>query len=183
MDSSDTQQPLFTGAENNNQALVAKDSSNLKIAYIPSRYDEQAVIDHALQILEARLKRPEVYLRSPGDIKNYARLKIGDRDREVFGVFWLDSNLGVIGFDEMFQGTLTQTSVYPKEIVISALKNRANSVIFTHNHPSGGCLPSRADEQLTSSLKTVLSLVDVRVLDHIIVSAHDSYSMAEKGLL
>jgi DNA repair protein RadC len=83
----------------------------------------------------------------------------------------------------MFPGTLTQTSVYPREIVRAALAHGAAAVVLAHNHPSGLAQPSRADEMLTQTLKTTLALIDVRVLDHVIVAPHEVLSMAERGLL
>ena len=104
-------------------------------------------------------------------------------DHEVFSVLFLDAQHRVIEFSEMFRGTLTQTSVYPREVVKEALRLNAAALIFTHNHPSGSLVPSRADEALTQTLKSALSLVDVKVLDHIITSNSGALSMAEKGLI
>ena len=101
----------------------------------------------------------------------------------VFGVIFLDAHCSMIEFRRMFNGTLTQTSVYPREVVKAVLEVNASAVILTHNHPSGIVEPSRADEMLTRTLKDALSLVDVRVLDHIVVSAAGTFSLAEKGLL
>ena len=103
--------------------------------------------------------------------------------REVFGVLFLDSQNAALEYREMFFGTLNQTSVYPREVVRIALELGAASVILTHNHPSGTVEPSRADIHLTNTLKSALSLVDVRVLDHIIIGGASNLSMAEKGLL
>ena len=103
--------------------------------------------------------------------------------QEVFGVLFLDSQNKVLQYREMFFGTLTQTSVYPREVARIALELGAASVILTHNHPSGSVEPSRADIHLTNTLKSALALVDVRVLDHIIIGGVDSLSMAEKGLM
>jgi DNA repair protein RadC len=101
----------------------------------------------------------------------------------VFVCLWLDAQHRVIAFQEPFRGTLTQTSVYPREIVKAALAANAAAVIFAHNHPSGAAQPSQADELLTRNLKEALALVDVKVLDHFIVAGAHSLSFAERGLL
>ena len=113
-----------------------------------------------------------------------ARAPCADAYRdEVFGVLFLNVQHGVIKFEEMFRGTLTQTAVYPREVVKSALAHNAGAVILAHNHPSGMCEPSRADEVLTSSLKSALAMVDCKVLDHIIVAGVSALSFAERGLI
>jgi DNA repair protein RadC len=101
----------------------------------------------------------------------------------VFAVVFLDVQNRLLAMEEMFQGTLTQTSVYPREVVVRALHHAAAAVVLAHNHPSGTVQPSRADEMLTQTLKSALALVDVRVLDHIIVAPGQALSMAEKGLV
>ena len=98
-------------------------------------------------------------------------------------MLFLDHQHRLLVLEEMFRGTLTQTSVYPREVVLRALYHHSASVVLAHNHPSGSVQPSRADEALTQTLKSALALVDVRVIDHVIVSASDSLSMAEKGIL
>jgi DNA repair protein RadC len=122
-------------------------------------------------------------LTSPGAVRDYLRLAIGARQQEVFVCIWLDAQHRVIRFDEPFRGTLTQTSVYPREIVKSALEVNAAAVIFAHNHPSGAAQPSQADELLTRSLKEALALVDIKVLDHFIVAGNQAISFAERGLV
>ena len=102
-------------------------------------------------------------------------------EHEVFGVLFLDAQGRVITYEEMFKGTLAQTSVYPREVVLRALHHQAAAVVLAHNHPSGTVQPSRADETLTQTLKTALALVDVRVLDHFIVANPHVYSFAEHG--
>jgi DNA repair protein RadC len=102
---------------------------------------------------------------------------------EHFGVLYLDNQNRLIAFEYHFTGTLTQASVYPREIVRAALAHHAAAVVLCHNHPSGAVIPSRADEALTQTLKAALSLVDVRVLDHVIVAPGASFSMAERGLI
>ena len=144
---------------------------------------KKRTIEAALFLLEQDMVKPESFIINPSDIKNYARLKLGGLPYEVFGVFFLDQCLGVIAYEAMFRGTLSQTSVYPREVVIRALQLNASAVVFTHNHPSGNAMPSHADECLTQTLKHALKLVDVRVLDHIIVTGQSTVSFAETGLL
>jgi DNA repair protein RadC len=104
-------------------------------------------------------------------------------DHEVFAVMYLDAHNRLIDYERLFRGTLTQTSVYPREVVKSCLERRAASVVLHHNHPSGRCEPSRSDEVLTQTLRAALALVDVRVLDHVITSDEGALSMEERGLV
>jgi DNA repair protein RadC len=122
-------------------------------------------------------------LSSPRAVRDYLRLALAGREQEVFMVLLLDAQHRVIAAEELFRGTLTQTSVYPREVVKCALKHNAAAVIFAHNHPSGVAEPSHADEILTRSLKTALALVDIQVLDHFIVAGTRTMSFAERGLL
>ena len=122
-------------------------------------------------------------LTSPGAVRDYLRLALGTRQHEVFVCIWLDAQHRVIACQEAFRGTLTQTSVYPREIVKSALAANAAAVIFAHNHPSGAAQPSQADELLTRNLREALALVEVKVLDHFIVAGAQAISVAERGLL
>lgn len=122
-------------------------------------------------------------LTSPGAVRDFLRLSLGGREHEVFLCLWLDAQHRVLRSDEAFRGTLTQTSVYPREIVKQALALNAAAVIFAHNHPSGVAQPSQADELLTRSLKEALALVEVKVLDHFIIAGHQTLSFAERGLL
>ncbi len=122
-------------------------------------------------------------LSSPTAVRDYLRLLLHDREHEVFAAVFLDAQHRVLAAEELFRGTLTQTSVYPREIVKSALRHNAAAVIFAHNHPSGVAEPSRADEMLTTALKQALALVDVKVLDHFIVAGGSVISFAERGLL
>jgi DNA repair protein RadC len=122
-------------------------------------------------------------LASPGAVRDYLRLAIAAREHEVFVCLWLDAQHRVVAIEELFRGTLTQTSVYPREIVKSALRANAAAVIFAHNHPSGVAQPSQADELLTRNLKEALALVEVKVLDHFIVAGNQAISFAERGLL
>ncbi|OGA98136.1 MAG: hypothetical protein A3E79_11820 [Burkholderiales bacterium RIFCSPHIGHO2_12_FULL_61_11] len=147
-----------------------------------TREDDQIILS-ALNILTRRMKKKGPHFSNPEPIKQFLMLKTGGLEHEVFSVLFLDSGNNFIALEEIFRGTLNQCSVYPREIAKLALKHGAAAVVLSHNHPSGECTPSRADESLTNVLKTALALVDVRVLDHIIVSANETLSMAERGLM
>jgi DNA repair protein RadC len=141
-----------------------------------------AVRELSARILAGELKAG-ANLNSPQAVRDYLRLLLMNREREVFLVIFLDAQHRVKASEELFAGTLTQTSVYPREVVKRSLAHNAAAVIFAHNHPSGVAQPSRADELLTMSLKRALELVDVRVLDHFIVAGTSILSFAERGLL
>ena len=132
--------------------------------------------------LHEEIKR-ECVLSSPLAVRDYLRLHFAGREYESFVALWLDAQNRLIAAEELFRGTLTQTSVYPREVVKAALRHNAGAVILAHNHPSGMAEPSRADELLTTNLKQALALVDVRVLDHFIVAGAATISFAERGLL
>ncbi|GAB4088517.1 hypothetical protein GCM10028785_11860 [Hydrogenophaga soli] len=144
---------------------------------------EQAVVNAALAILGQRLRTRGPLFECPQSVRNYLALALGDRPHEVFAVLFLDSQHRLLAFEEMFRGTVTQTSVYPREVVIRALHHGASAVVLAHNHPSGSLQPSAADRQLTLTLKNALALVEVKVLDHFVVSAGGSTSLAELGLV
>jgi DNA repair protein RadC len=122
-------------------------------------------------------------LTAPSRVREYLQLTLAFRDREVFYGIFLDAQNRVIASEELFRGTLSQTSVYPREVVRRALALNAAAVIFAHNHPSGVAEPSHADEMLTRCLKSALALVDVAVLDHFVVAGACTLSFAERGLL
>ncbi|WP_244899907.1 JAB domain-containing protein [Rhodoferax fermentans] len=143
---------------------------------------ERGVIDEAVSIIERCIKSSPAF-DTPDAVKEYLQLQLGAEPHEIFGVLFLDVQNRFIAFDRMFPGTLTQTSVYPREVVLAALAHKASGVVLTHNHPSGNVMPSRADEMLTRTLKTTLALIDVRVLDHIIVAPGEALSMAERGMM
>ena len=148
-----------------------------------AQQDDDSIIARALAILAARIKGGPL-MGSPREVREFMTVQAAKHDgREVFSVLFLDAQNRAIEFRELFYGTLTQTSVYPREVMRAALGLNAAAIILTHNHPSGSTQPSRADEQLTSTLKTALALVDVRVLDHIITAGGSSLSMAEIGLI
>ena len=143
----------------------------------------QAVMELARRALAEQMRERDLF-DSPRAVRDWLRLKIGSLPHEVFMVLLLDARNSLIEAVELFRGTLTQTSVYPREVVKLALAHNAGAVIFAHNHPSGAREPSTADETLTRSLRHALDLIDVRVLDHFIVTAHaDPVSFAERGLL
>lgn len=157
-------------------------SENVKGVGSAKRAQFAAAIELARRSLveEARTRSA---LTSPGAVRDYLRLALGTRQHEVFVCVWLDAQHRVIACQEAFRGTLTQTSVYPREIVKSALAANAAAVIFAHNHPSGAAQPSQADELLTRNLREALALVEVKVLDHFIVAGAQAISFAERGLL
>jgi DNA repair protein RadC len=141
------------------------------------------VIRWALEILQQRLRVAGTTLSSPEAVRDYLRLLLADRAHEVFVCIFLDSQHRVMDCEELFRGTLAQTSVYPREVVKEALARNSAAVIFAHNHPSGVAEPSRADELLTQSLKQALALVDIRTLDHFVVAGPQVVSFAERGLI
>ena len=140
------------------------------------------VLSAARQVIGRRVRRGTC-LTSPQVVRDYLRTKLAELPHEVFVTLLLDSQNRLVQYLELFRGTLTQTSVYPREVVKAALAHNAASMILAHNHPSGVAEPSRADELLTQSLKHALALIDVRVLDHFIVAGAETVSFAERGLL
>ncbi|MGX5661801.1 RadC family protein [Diaphorobacter nitroreducens] len=146
------------------------------------RAELMAVLELARRAMAQQLREREVF-DSPQAVQHYLQLHLAGRTHEVFAVLFLDSGNRLIAMEELFRGTLTQTSVYPREVVLRALHHHAAAVVLAHNHPSGSVQPSRADEALTQTLKAALALVDVRVLDHVIVAPGAALSMAEQGLV
>ena len=141
-----------------------------------------AVLELARRALAQQLKEREVF-DSADAVKHYLQLHLARKPHEVFAVLFLDAQNKLIAMEELFRGTLTQTSVYPREVVLKALHHHAAACVLAHNHPSGTVQPSRADEALTQTLKAALALIDVRVLDHVIVAPGAALSMAEHGLM
>ena len=149
-----------------------------------------ALLEHKLSVarelllrgLQAQMSAQPV-MQSPQALRDWLRLHCAGLQHEVFIVLFLDAQHRLISAAEMFRGTLSQTSVYPREVVKSALQRNAATVVLAHNHPSGSAEPSRADEYLTQTLKTALALVDVRVLDHFVVAGDQATSFAERGLI
>jgi DNA repair protein RadC len=146
------------------------------------RAEMAAVMELARRALAQQLRHAPVF-DSPAKVKEFAALQLGGLGHEVFAVLFLDSQHRLIEWRELFRGSLTQTSVYPREVVRHAMDLNAGAVILAHNHPSGVAEPSRADEFLTQSLKSALQLVDVRVLDHLVIGTGQVVSFAERGLL
>ena len=162
--------------------LLAADLSGTKGLGPAKRARFEAAIELVRRSMGEQLAQGAA-LTSPGAVRDYLRLILARRPHEVFVCIWLDAQHRVIQFEEPFRGTLTQTSVYPREIVKSALARNAAAVIFAHNHPSGAAQPSQADELLTRNLREALALVEVKVLDHFIVAGSQAISFAERGLL
>ncbi|MDN8611659.1 RadC family protein [Variovorax ginsengisoli] len=146
------------------------------------RAELAAVLELARRAMAERLKERAVF-DSPGAVKQYLQLHLAARPHEVFAALFLDAQHRLIAMEELFRGTLTQTSVYPREVVTRALHHHAAAVVLAHNHPSGSVEASRADQSLTQTLKAALALIDVRVLDHVIVARGGALSMAEGGML
>ena len=142
----------------------------------------QAIFEMSRRAINEQLRQRDVF-QSPQQVRDYLVLRLGALNREVFLVMFLDAQNRLNATEEMFSGTLTQTSVYPREVVKRAMHHNAASVIFAHNHPSGVAQQSAADELLTAQLKQALALVDVRVLDHFIIAGNQVLSFAERGLL
>lgn len=164
-----TQEPLFAGEEYGvyrNEALRRISAARELVA--------RAMLE-SLQTGDT--------LTSPAAVKTFLTCRLAGLEHEVFWVLFLDAQNRLIADEELFRGTLTQTSVYPREVVKQALYHNAAAVILAHNHPSGLPEPSRADESLTQHLKSALSMVDVRVLDHFVIGGNQTMSFAERGLL
>ncbi len=141
-----------------------------------------AVLELARRAVAQRLQERTV-LADPAAVKQFLQLRLMHLRHEVFMVCFLDAQNKLLQAEELFRGTLSQTSVYPREVVLRALHHHAAAVVLAHNHPSGSVQPSAADLALTHTLRAALALLDVRVLDHIIVGPGEALSMAEKGLL
>lgn len=141
-----------------------------------------AVLELARRALAEQLRQREA-MASPEAVKHYLQLHLAHRPYEVFAVMFLDVRQRLISLEELFRGTLSESSVYPREVVMRALHQQAAAVVLAHNHPSGDVRPSRCDQALTQQLRAALALVDVRVLDHVIVGAGQAFSMAQEGWL
>ncbi len=148
-----------------------------------SKYAQlQAIFEMSQRALQEEMQQRDA-LTSPQSVRDYLRLKLGALPCEVFMALFLDAQNRILASEELFSGTLSQTSVYPREVVKRALHHNAAALIFAHNHPSGVAEPSRADEALTVALKEALALVEVEVLDRFIVAGNMALSFAERGLL
>jgi DNA repair protein RadC len=163
-------------------AAGGKELASIKGLGPAKRAELMAVLELARRATAQQLREREVF-SSPEAVKHYLQLHLAAKSHEVFAVLFLDGQHRLLALEEMFRGTLTQTSVYPREVALRALHHQAGAVILAHNHPSGSVQPSGADRSLTATLKSALALLDVRVLDHIIVAPGAAYSMAEEGLL
>lgn len=152
----------------------------LPLSYSP---EEQEAINKALDILGRRVRDSALAMTDPNTAGQYAQLRLGSREQEVFACIWLDARHRVIECDELFFGTVDGAEVHPREVVRRALQRNAAAVILAHNHPSGSLDPSAADRAVTTRLKEALRLIDVRVLDHFIVSEAGFTSMARLGQL
>lgn len=146
-------------------------------------YDDQVIVEKAKSILARHMTIASINLSSPIHVKNYLTLLLSASGREEFVALWLNTKNQLIKSETLFVGTINTASIYPREIIKSALACNASAVIIAHNHPSGDVEPSSADKLLTQQIKTSLSNLDVRLLDHIIVSGMKTMSFAEEGLL
>ena len=160
----------------------ADDLKRIKGLGPAKRAELLAVVEMARRSLQQQMQDAPVF-DAPQKVKDYLALALGGREQEVFGVLFLDGQHRLLRLEEMFHGSLTQTSVYPREVVKRALALNAGAVILAHNHPSGVAEPSRADEYLTQMLISALKLVDVTVLDHMVIGHGDVVSFAERGLM
>ena len=163
-------------------AASQKDISDVHGMGMSKYVQLQAIFEMVRRSLGEHMQERDA-LSSPEQVRDYLRLQLGSLPHEVFVVLFLDAQNRLIGSEQLFSGTLTQTSVYPREVVKRALHHNAAAVIFAHNHPSGIAEPSRADEMLTRALKEALALVDVKVLDHFVVAGNTALSFAERGLI
>lgn len=158
---------------------------NRVLAIKPARLtpeEQESLIALALVLLQDR-HRPGDLLESPAQTRSFLRLRLANHTAEAFGCVFLDSAHRVLEVKELFHGTIDGAAVYPRVVVQQALALNAAAILFYHNHPSGVAEPSKADERITERLQSALALIDVRVLDHIVVSAVDAVSFAERGLL
>jgi len=149
---------------------------------ISKEVSENKAIAKALKILHSRIVSTSFTADSSTSVKNYLKLKLRTKKREVFSVLFLDSQNKLIEYDEMFKGTISSASVYPREIARKALLLNCSSVILSHNHPSGVSIPSESDINITKQIKKCLGLFNIRILDHVIIG-DDIYSFAESGVL
>lgn len=169
---------VLFGMRANRQEMVCENEAQYVPAPIISAAKELLV-----RALEEDISIHPISFTTPKAVKDYLRMALGGRQQEVFMVLFLDAQNRLIASEELFHGTLTQTSVYPREVVKRALMHNAAAVMLSHNHPSGLAEPSSADRSLTEALMQALGLVDVRVLDHIVIGEQEALSFAERGLI
>ncbi len=160
----------------------AEDLKRIKGLGPAKRTEVVAVLELARRALAQQLQAKPT-IETPQQLRDYVRLHIGNKPYEVFAVLFFNVQQELLGIEELFRGTLTQASVYPREVVLRALHHHAHSVVLAHNHPSGQPSPSAADVAMTNKLCAALGLIDIQVLDHIIVSSSAATSMAELGLV
>ncbi|WP_224784664.1 JAB domain-containing protein [Marinihelvus fidelis] len=144
---------------------------------------DRVIVEQALKILRDELGTVGVELTDPAAAGQYCQLRLGDREHEVFLVVFLDTRHRVRGAEELFRGTIDGACVYPREVAKAALMNNAAAVIVAHNHPSGVTEPSMADQAITRRLKDALTLLEIRLLDHFVVSGQGFTSMASRGMI
>lgn len=149
--------------------------------YLPSLAAENAILEQARAILGRRLRRDPFQITSPETALEYLQLHMSHLEQEVFGVIWLDTRHRVIAVGELFRGTVDGANIYPREVLKEALRLNAVAAVFYHNHPSGDPTPSEADRRLTSDLRDLFRLVEMRVLDHFVIGTDENYSMADHG--
>lgn len=157
--------------------------SSTEMRQLGATEEEIGTVRAGVAILERCFARGGTVLSSPGIVRDFLRLRIAGLGAEVFGVIWLDAHHRVIATEELFRGSLTQTSVYPREVVRRGLQLNAAAAVVFHNHPSGVAEPSRADEFLTRSVQAAFALVDIKLLDHLVVGREAVVSFAERGLM
>ncbi|NDZ16699.1 RadC family protein [Variovorax sp. WS11] len=154
----------------------------MESGYQDENPEDQRCIQRALEVLEQRMRNGPRF-GNPREAWDFLRIRLAHRSYEVFAVLWLDVDRRLIEFDEMFRGTVAQAAVYTRELAREAIRHNASSCILSHNHPTGSCDPSRDDVALTHRVRDGLALLDIRVLDHIIVSPTSAFSMASHELL
>lgn len=143
--------------------------------------EENRIIERAFAILMSRLRQATISVSSPRLVENYLLHKLILEEREIFGVLWLDVKNRLIACEDIALGTINQVHIFPREVLKSALKHNAAKVIFFHNHPAGDTTPSHTDKIMTSNMKQLLNLIDVRLVDHIIVAGTKTRSFARDG--
>lgn len=164
------------------KSLAVNEAAKAPALSSRSAHDER-LIDQAIALLEQRLFQRGPLLDSPSEVRKFLKLKLSGESNEVFAAIFLDGRHRVIAFEILFRGTIDSAEVHPRVVLMRSIERNAAAVVFAHNHPSGHTEPSAADRHLTTRLREVLALVDIRVLDHIIVGAGEPYSFAEAGLL
>lgn len=160
----------------------AEDLKRIKGLGPAKRAEVVAVLELARRALAEQLQAKPT-IATPQQLRDYVRLHLGHKPYEVFAVLFFNAQQELLAMEELFKGTLTHTSVYPREVVLRALHHRASAVVLAHNHPSGHATPSPADIAMTSKLAAALGLIDITVLDHVIVTSHAAASMADLGLV